>query len=248
MTNADIYPRRKWKIERITDSVCAYCNRKTMAAFCKCTENASQKLPRNRFEIDTDGMRQHVCEAMRKAEKEGEIAPFRVAQEGEYWVEIVEETTTTAEAKENEEMRTLYNAPHTDRDGRNWPIFGMTDGHLIRLLNYKAKRFDDIREKMCGTPTHSDPAIAALGKATSWKPEELVKSTMEVIDELSPFLQEALVRGGHVAQAATEAMRLITKRTKRVALPDEDKPIESTTEELDWDRPDDAAKLIEEID
>lgn len=67
-------------------------------------------------------------------------------------------------------------------------------------------------------------------------------------DELSPFLQEALVREGHVAQAATEAMRLITKRTERVALPDEDRPIESATEELDWDRPDDATNLIEEID
>ena len=145
-------------------------------------------------------------------------------------------------------MRTLYNASHTDRDGRNWPIFGMTDGHMIRLLNYKAKRFDDIREKMCGAPTHSDPAIAALGKAMSWTHEELLKNTMEAVDELSPFLQEALVRGGYVAKAATEAMRLITKRTERVALPGEGKPIESATEELDWDRPDDATNLIEEID
>ena len=239
--------RRSWKIERVTDGNCQECGLEVLRAYCKCIGNANnEKRPKNEFDIELDGEAQHVCEKLKQAAKKQKRKLVRIKKNGDHWIEI--EEVAQQPQQENEEMRTLYNASHTDRDGRHWPIFGMTDGHMIRLLNYKAKRFDDFRERMCGAPAHSDPAIAALGKATSWKPEELVKNTMEAVDELSPFLQEALVRGGHVAQAATEAMRLITKRTARVALPDEGKPIESATEELDWDRPDDAAKLIEEID
>ena len=239
--------RRRWKIQSTTDGNCQGCGADVLRVNCKCIDNANNgKWPKNQFDLELDGETQHVCEKLKEVAKKQKWELVRIKKDGDQWVEIEEVENTRT--KEDEKMRTLYNASHTDRDGRNWPIFGMTDGHMIRLLNYKAKRFDDIRQKMCGAPTHSDPAIAALGKATSWKPEELLKNTMEAVDELSPFLQEALVRGGHVAQAAIEAMRLITKRTARVALPDENKPIESSAEELDWDRPDDKPALIEEID
>lgn len=108
-------------------------------------------------------------------------------------------------------MRTMYDN-HTDAAGNVAPIFMLGNQHLKSIIRYKVDRFVKQRNQTTAELAVSDPMIAAMGTRQAWTPKELIGRTTSLLEELNPYLQEALVRGGPVAEAATAAMRTLAGR------------------------------------
>lgn len=68
-------------------------------------------------------------------------------------------------------------------------------------------------------PTVSDQMIAAMGTRKAWTAKELMGRTTALLEELNPYLQEALVRGGTVAAEASTAMQNLAGRIAGVEAP-----------------------------
>lgn len=115
-------------------------------------------------------------------------------------------------------MRTMYDN-HTDAAGNVAPIFMLGNQHLKAIIAYKVDRFVKQRNQTTAAPTVSDPMIVAMGTRQAWAPKELMGRTTSILEDLNPYLQEALVRGGPVAEAATAAMRKLAGRQAGVDAP-----------------------------
>lgn len=133
--------------------------------------------------------------------------------------------------KEKTMAKTMYDS-HLDGQCNSTPIFMLEDAHLERIISGKSKRFSLIRAKMSDEPKNADPMIAAMGKSQKWSAEDLQAHTRETLNELSPYIQEALVRGTNsLTQSCIDAMRMIAKREERVEPPAEVPAIELESDE-----------------
>ena len=117
--------------------------------------------------------------------------------------------------------KTMYDS-HLDSTGNATPIFMLEDSHLERIIAGKAKQFANLRAKMSESPASSDPMIVAMGKSQKWSAEQLQNNTKTTLEDIHPYIAEALVRGNNsLVQASIDAMRLLAKRQERVAPPAE---------------------------
>ena len=121
--------------------------------------------------------------------------------------QIPKSTTTRQEVL----MRTMYDN-HKDASGNAAPIFMLGNQHLKSIIHYKVNRFVKQRNQTTAAPTVSDPMIAAMGTRQAWTAKELMGRTTALLEELNPYLQEALVRGGTVAAEASTAMQNLAGR------------------------------------
>ena len=115
-------------------------------------------------------------------------------------------------------MRTMYDN-HTDAAGNVAPIFMLGNRHLKAIIHYKVNRFVKQRNQTTAAPTVSDPMIVAMGTRQAWAPKELMGRTTSILEELNPYLQEALVRGGTVAAEASTAMQNLAGRHAGIQAP-----------------------------
>lgn len=128
-------------------------------------------------------------------------------------------------------MRTMYQN-HEDAQGNRCPIFMLTDQHLKAIIHYKVNRFVKRRDETTKTPAVQDPMIAAMSSTSAWTAREIVGRTEALLEELSPYLQEALVRGGAVTANAVVAMQTLTGRKAGMEAP---KAIEAEADDRKWD-------------
>ena len=128
--------------------------------------------------------------------------------------QIPKSTTTRQEVL----MRTMYDN-HKDASGNAAPIFMLGNQHLKSIIHYKVNRFVKQRNQTTAAPTVSDPMIAAMGTRQAWTAKELMGRTTALLEELNPYLQEALVRGGTVAAEASTAMQNLAGRIAGVEAP-----------------------------
>lgn len=126
-------------------------------------------------------------------------------------------------------MRTMYDY-HTDAQGNTTPIFCMRDSHLCNTIRFKAQRFVEMRDRQRVVST-DDPMIAAMNNERKWEPKELIGRTKDLLAELNPYIQEALVRGGVCTEEAVAQMRAIAGRGGRLVPP----TTPAETPELEWD-------------
>ena len=131
--------------------------------------------------------------------------------------------------KKEKLMRTMYD----NHEGVNGtlPICMMDDDHLRNTIRLNATRFADQRAAGMGIqngPATSDPMVKSLVRQKAWSEREIEERTCNILRHIAPYILEAAVRGGVVAEEATSAMRLITMRDQIVP----GNPIQIAYEEL----------------
>lgn len=127
--------------------------------------------------------------------------------------------------------KTMYDS-HLDSTGNATPIFMLEDSHLERIIAGKAKQFANLRAKMSESPASSDPMIVAMGKSQKWSAEQLQNNTKTTLEDIHPYIAEALVRGTNsLVQASIDAMQLLAKRNARIDPPQDIPLIEMEEEE-----------------
>lgn len=115
--------------------------------------------------------------------------------------------------------RTMYDS-HLDKSNVATPIFMLEDSHLENIIRVKVSNFVKFRTKYSESPRSEDPMIAALGKVEVWSPEKLALATKTALEDLHPYLAEALVRGNQsIINQAVESMQLLAKRSSRFEMP-----------------------------
>lgn len=123
--------------------------------------------------------------------------------------------------------RTMYDS-HLDKSNVATPIFMLEDSHLENIIRVKVSNFVKFRTKYSESPRSEDPMIAALGKVEVWNPEKLALATKTALEDLHPYLAEALVRGNQsIINQAVESMQLLAKRSSRFEMPAEMRMIDA---------------------
>lgn len=98
---------------------------------------------------------------------------------------------------------------HRDREGGTVLIAAMHNDHLV---NFVVLRCKEIYRVMHTTVAITDPRLAALYRMNVPSPEEAGKKASGMVENLYPYLSEALLRGGDVAAVCAQAIRMAIGR------------------------------------
>ena len=98
---------------------------------------------------------------------------------------------------------------HKDRDGNRCLIAAMDNDHLT---NYVVLRCKEVHRVMNTKVALKDPRMAALYRVNIPTPEEAGAKAAGMVEQLYPYLSEALLRGGEVAAICSGAIRLALGR------------------------------------
>lgn len=229
----------KWvegAVEKAEDSMAAFKNLKRAIYWTRGVISVS-KNPYMPFSVEEakspDAMSIAGRHAVDVARRRLKIMVEGEDEIGIIWHDLPGITTNNHNHTDKEKImaKTMYDS-HIDGQCNSTPIFMLEDEHLERIISGKSKRFSLIRAKMSDEPKNADPMIAAMGKSQKWSAEDLQAHTRETLNELSPYIQEALVRGTNsLTQSCIDAMRLIAKREERVEPPAEVPAIELESDE-----------------
>lgn len=98
---------------------------------------------------------------------------------------------------------------HKDKNGNRCLIAAMENDHLS---NYVVLRCREIHKVMHTSATMTDPRLAALYRVNIPSAEEAGAKAAGMVEQLYPYLSEALLRGGEVAAICSGAIRLALGR------------------------------------